>query len=284
MKMLNKIQIVLIIFLLLCYSPGKAQSFPKPGSSSYKQMNRHGALSLSGGLGMSSYFGDLKGRQTDIWAKPSTQLGVQYRVNNHFHIRTETIWYRIAGADSLNDKESSIYSRNLSFRSDNIELNIQVLYQLFNNYSRFNRHLLNPYGFAGVGITSVKPEALYKDEWHNLRPLMTEGVNYNSVAIVVPFGLGVSYHVNRNWDWSFEFGYRYSFSDYLDDVSSVHIGVENVEDPIAKALSDRRPEKGLLPVKAGNIRGNANINDWYFIAGLKATYTPGINYRKPSFR
>lgn len=282
--MLNKIQIIFTCLLFLSFTNSKAQNFPKPGSPSYKLVNRHGVFSVSAGLGISSYFGDLKGRQTDIWAKPSTQLGIQYKINNHLYLRTEAIWYRIAGADSLNDEESSIYSRNLSFRSDNVELNIVALYQWFNKHSRPNHHLLNPYGFAGIGITTVNPVAFYNGEWYNLRTLMTEGKEYNLATMVIPFGVGIACNINSSWDLSIEYGYRYSFSDYLDDVSSVHLGIDNIEDPIVKALSDRRPERGMTPVRAGSQRGNENINDWYLIASIKVTYTPAINYRKPNFR
>lgn len=247
-------------------------------------MNRHGVFSFSAGVGISSYFGDLKDSRTDLWARPSTQLGVQYRLNNHLHLRNELFWYRIAGADSLNDQESDIYSRNLSFRSDNVEWNLVARYEYFNKFSRYNRPLLNPYGFAGIGLTTVSPKAQYQGEWVALRPLMTEGEDYSPVALVIPFGLGVSYHVNNNWDVSMEWGYRYTFTDYLDDVSTTHIGVDHVADPLRRALSDRRPEMGLQPVPAGNKRGNPGSNDWYLITGLKLTYTPGPNYRKPKFR
>jgi hypothetical protein len=276
----------IIAVCLLCYSCtlSKAQSFPEPGSSSYKRMNRQGTFALSVGLGVSSYFGDLKGRQADISVKPSTQIGLQYKVSNHVSLRAEVIWYRIAGADSLNDESSSIYSRNLSFRSDNAEWSLVTLYQLFNKYSRSSLPALNPYGFAGIGITTVNPAAFYSGEWHDLRSLMTEGKKYSPVALVIPFGVGVGYSVNNNWEFSAEYGYRYSFSDYLDDVSSFYVGVENMDDPIGKALSDRRPEKGMAAASAGSIRGNEKVNDWYLIFCLKVTFTPPINYRKPAFR
>lgn len=105
---------------------------------------------------------------------------------------------------------------------------------------------------------------------------MTDGVNYKPVAVVVPFGVGIAYHVNSNWDLAFEWGYRITSTDYLDDVSTTFKGVENFSDPLARALSDRRPEMGLEPLAAGRKRGNSGVNDWYLILGLKVVYTPSL--------
>lgn len=252
--------------------------------SQYKLRNRHGVWSYTVGGGVSSYFGDLKDERTDLWLKPSVQLGVQYRLSDHLHFRSELSWYRISGADSLNEEDTGIYLRNLSFRSDNFELNVVGLYQLFNKYARFNKPTLNPYVFAGVGITTNNPKAYYQGDWVKLRPLETEGVSYSPVALIIPFGVGLAYHVNNNWDVSLEWGYRVSFTDYLDDVSTTFKGVENFNDPLAAALSDRRPEIGLPPKKPGSKRGNTGVNDWYLITGIKVTYTPFMRIRNPKHR
>ena len=284
----NRIIALCIAFLLLSCAVAEAQRFRNFRKSYDQRMYRHGQVSFTGGVGISTYFGDLKANETDLWVKPSVQAGVQYRLNNHLHFRTELSWYRISGADSLNDIESDIVNRNLSFRADNFELNVVGLWQLFNKYARYNRPTLNPYLFAGLGLTTNNPKAYYKGEWVALRPLQTEGVNYSTVNFVIPAGLGLTYHATPSLDISFEYGYRITFTDYLDDVSTVHLGVENISDPLRQALSDRRPEIGLDPVPAGNIRGNSSNNDWYLLTGLKITYSPSAvgqkRYRRAKYR
>jgi opacity protein-like surface antigen len=274
--------------LLLSCSIAEAQKFRQFKNRYNQRMYRHGQVSFTGGAALATYFGDLKDNPVDLWAKPSTQLGVQYRYNNHLHFRTEVLWYRISGADSQNDRETDIYTRNLSFRADNFEWNVQAMWQLFNKYARYNRPTLNPYAFIGVGLTTNNPKANLNGEWYNLRPLQTEGNVYSSVVFVLPAGLGLTYHLNSNWDISAEYGYRITFNDYLDDVSTTHLGVDNISDPVRRALSDRRPEIGLEPVPAGNQRGNPASKDWYLIAGLKVTYSPGISnqkrYKRAKFR
>lgn len=250
----------------------------------YKQMNRHGAISVTAGIGLSSYYGDVKSNPLSFQARPSTQVGVMYRVNNKFHVRSEAIWYRIAGSDALIKDDEVLRKRNLSFRADNFEWNVVGLLQFFNKYSVFRRSPFNPYAFAGIGVTTYNPKAEYQGDWVALRPLKTEGVDYSAVTMMIPFGVGITYHVNKMWDVSFEYGYRYTFTDYLDDVSTFHLGVDAFDDPVARALSDRRPELGLDPWAAGSIRGNPNRNDWYLITGLKVTYTPPISNKRPAFR
>jgi opacity protein-like surface antigen len=274
--------------LLLSCSIAEAQQFRQFKNRYNQRMYRHGLVSYTAGTAIATYYGDLKDNPVDLWAKPSTQLGINYRFNNHLNFRTEVLWYRISGADSLNGVETGINTRNLSFRADNFEWNIIALWEVFNKYSRYNRPTLNPYVFAGAGLTTNNPKATLNGKWYNLRPLQTEGVEYSSIVFVLPAGFGFTYHINSNWDLSAEYGYRITFSDYLDDVSTSHLGVENISDPIRRSFSDRRPEIGLEPFPAGGIRGNPANNDWYLIMGLKVIYSPGPanqkRYKRPKYR
>jgi opacity protein-like surface antigen len=211
--------------LLLSCSIAEAQQFRQFKNRYNQRMYRHGLVSYTAGTAIATYYGDLKDNPVDLWAKPSTQLGINYRFNNHLNFRTEVLWYRISGADSLNGVETGINTRNLSFRADNFEWNIIALWEVFNKYSRYNRPTLNPYVFAGAGLTTNNPKATLNGKWYNLRPLQTEGVEYSSIVFVLPAGFGFTYHINSNWDLSAEYGYRITFSDYLDDVSTSHLGV-----------------------------------------------------------
>ena len=281
---------LVIAFLILFCSNAEAQKFRRFKSQYQKRMYHHGEFSFTAGAGISSYFGDLKDNSLHLWAKPSIQLGTQYRVNNNLHIRSEIMWYRIGGADSLNDLESPIRTRNLSFRSDNAELSAVALWQYFNKFSRYNRPILNPYAFAGIALTTYNPKGFYQGKWHELRPLQTEGKQYGFLTLALPVGLGITYHLDPKWDISAEYGYRITFNDYLDDVSGAYLGIDAFPDgSVAQALSDRRPELGLEPKSAGfPKRGNSTVDDWYLITGLKVTYSPGPKarkkYRRPKYK
>lgn len=285
----NRIIACCIAFFLLSCAFAEAQTFRKFRNRYNQRMYRHGQISFTGGAGISTYFGDLKANELDLWVKPTTQLGAIYRLNNHLHFRSEIMWYRISGADSLNDFENSIVDRNLSFRSDNFELSVVALWQLFNKYSRYNRPVLNPYAFTGVAVTSNSPKTRYQGEWVALRPLETEGVNYGQFIFAIPAGLGVTYHASPRWDFSAEYGYRITFTDYLDDASTDYKDPDSFTDPLARELSDRRDELSYTPRYTGpKYRGNPSNDDWYLITSLKVTYTPGpVNmqqYRRPKRR
>ena len=276
--------------MLLLAVNAESQQFRKFKNNYQKKMYRHGEFSYTAGAGIATYFGDLKANEFNLWAKPSIQLGAMYRVNNNLHVRSEIMWYRISGADTLNNIENSIYDRNLSFRADNFEWNAVALWQFFNKYSRYNRPVLNPYAFAGVALTTNNPKALYEGEWHSLRPLQTEGVEYGPIVFAIPAGLGVTYHLNGNFDISLEYGYRLTFFDYLDDASTNYRDPDSfAEGSIAQKLADRRDELDREPRYTGDkYRGNPSNHDWYLVTGLKVTFTPGAanqqRYKRPKYR
>jgi len=65
-----------------------------------------------------------------------------------------------------------------------------------------------------------------------------------------------------------EGGYRLTFTDYLDDVSTVYPDPASFTDPIAAALSMRYED----PVPPGTQRGDPNQNDGYFLLNIKVEY------------
>jgi hypothetical protein len=69
-----------------------------------------------------------------------------------------------------------------------------------------------------------------------------------------------------------------TFTDYLDDVSTVHQDKSGWTDPIRVALSDRGGEIGALPRPAGSIRGNPKTNDGYFLMNVKIEYYLPTNF------
>jgi hypothetical protein len=288
-------KLLLLLLCLLCFSEiAEAQYRRTRVRRAYNvRMQRIGEFSLLGSAGISTYFGDLK-QSMSLWAKPSVGGGVQYRISRNFSLRGELLWYRISGADTLNDVEHSIHPRNLSFQADNFEGNVTLVGYYFNKYKRSQRPILNPYAFMGLGFTTNTPKAHYNDEWHNLRPLKTEGVSYSSILLTIPFGIGLTYHdIFPQLDLSLEVGYRYTFSDYIDDASTNYRDKATFTDPIALALSDRREEflinRGISKDDVLNhayegpyrfqfsdkYRGNPSNNDWYLISAIKVVYTPG---------
>ncbi|PIQ48261.1 MAG: hypothetical protein COW03_10465 [Cytophagales bacterium CG12_big_fil_rev_8_21_14_0_65_40_12] len=283
-------------------------------AQSFYSRRRDRSLMFSFGLGQSTYHGDLHDVLFDgFTARPNAGIGLRKKLGSQLSLRLDLNWYQIAAADSLNQKIGERKNRfggpdkrrprNLSFRSNNLELSALVVFNLIpvnNSYTR--RPLINPYIFAGLGLSSNNPKALYEGEWVALRPLQTELIPYSGRIMVVPIGIGVRLKANQYIDILIEGGRRFTRTDYLDDVSTEHVditefdvlfgeGSENAR--LAKALSDRGPEGGFQDFRLGDDRGNPLKNDSYYIFQVRLEmYLPenllqqlfSPSRKKPKFR
>jgi hypothetical protein len=241
-------------------------------AQSFYAIRRERSLILVGGLGTSTYFGELANEGDYIDAKPTISAGLQYYFTNRISVRSELIWFQLNGDDSKADESDRIV-RNLSFTSNCLEFNTVGLLQLGPHGQRFyQRPKLNVYGFAGIGLLYFNPKTEYQGEKVALQPLQTEGVEYSRVVPVIPYGLGAKLMLSPFMNISLEAGYRKVFTDYLDDVSTVHKDPNSFSDPIAAALADRRPEIGLPTAPPGFQRGNPDKKDGYMLLTVKVEY------------
>jgi hypothetical protein len=229
---------------------------------------------LSAGTGSSTYYGELTNPGTLIKYQPNFNVGLQYFVTERISVRTEANWFLLQGDDNV-ATDGGRRQRNLSFRSNCVELSATGSVSLYSNGPRFYRRpKINIYGFGGIGLLYFNPTADYKGQTYSLQPLRTEGVAYSLVVPVIPFGLGARLRVGPYTNIVVEAGWRKTFTDYLDDVSSKYVDNASFTDPIAKALADRRQEydPNLPLAKAGSIRGNPNAYDSYLLLNAKIEY------------
>lgn len=267
--------LVLFIFLTFIINEVVAQSFYS------NKRNRKYIASV--GTGTTSYFGELNNPTDKFDTKLNLNFGLQRFVTNRISVRSEITWFQLKGTDEEADGGGRD-ERNLSFTSNNFEFNIEGIIYLFPKGMRYyQRKQYNVYAFAGIGIMNYNPSAKVPDEYNGvpldgagkntaLRPLQTEGVKYGSFTPVIPFGLGIKYKMGPFFNISLEGGHRLTFTDYLDDVSTVYLENSTFTDPVAAALADRSPEIGLETRVAGRIRGNPERNDAYFIMNVKVEY------------
>jgi hypothetical protein len=268
------------ILLVAVSSTAQAQSFFKG------KFQR--SLILTGGIGSSTYFGELANPGTYFNAEPNINLGLQYFVNTRTAVRVEANWFTLQG-DDKNSSEDGRESRNLSFQSSNFEISAVGMVSLFENGNRYYRRpTFNVYGFAGIGMLYFNPKATdpLTGESVSLQPLKTEGVSYSLVTPCIPYGLGVRLKLSPQFNISVEGGWRKLFTDYLDDASTTYPGVASFSDPQAARMSDRRIGS-LGP--SGGIRGNPKTDDAYMMFSLKLEYYlpvsfngvgNGVNYSK----
>ena len=270
--MLTKLTIAFSAFFCIAILQANAQSFYK--SRYLKQ------ITFSAGMGTASYFGDLID-DGKFNFRPSASAGVRYAFYDRFSLGGDLTYFRLAGDDANSAVKER---RNLSFKSNNVELNATIRVSLFRPKARFYlREPVNPYLYAGVGLLWYQPKTEYQGQTYNLRPLETEGKHYSPFTASFPLGAGVKFKMNAFFDITIDGGYRFVLSDYLDDVSSEYPDPDSFTDPIARALSDRSGEVGTDPPLAQRgrppfedfkpwPRGWKEQKDGYFILNIKVEY------------
>ncbi len=251
---------VIIVFLVLVVT------LPEVFAQSFYSIRRERDVIATIGAGSSTYYGELKNPGENFAeTKLNINVGLQYYFTNRISGRAELTWFQLQGDDAKADEGSRV-RRNLSFMSNNLELSATGAVNLFPMGQRFyQRPNINFYGFAGVALLYMNPKTEYNGEKIALQPLQTELVKYSRFQFVVPYGFGARLKAGPFVNVVIEGGWRLTFTDYLDDVSTVHVGAGAFSDPDAAALSDRRPEIGLPAAAVGTQRGNPDKNDQYFL-------------------
>ncbi|MCX6350372.1 MAG: DUF6089 family protein [Bacteroidetes bacterium] len=238
--------------------------------------------------GATQYNGDLSPYLVTMQeTQPCYGAFARYNLNTRYTVKGNVFRGKITGSD-LNAINNKTKERNLSFRSDIIDLAVTIEYNLLPFEANFNsRKRFAPYIFGGLTVFHFGPEALYKGKWIPLQPLGTEGQNttqhndrtkYALTQIGIPFGMGIKYSLNNNWCIGAEFGLRKTFTDYLDDVSTTYVEpglLEKSNGTLAEALSNRSGELDGKPhyFTAKDERGDATTKDWYMMGGLTLSYT-----------
>jgi len=241
-------------------------------AQSFYAMRRQRSLIFVGGIGTASYLGELANDGDYLQAKPTATVGLQYYLSRKISVRADFTWFQLTGSDAKTNSPERV-GRNLSFYSNNFEMSAVGIYNLYPHGRTFyQRPAFNVYGFAGIGLCYFNPKTDYQGQSYSLHDYKTELVDYSLVTMVVPMGLGVRFKIGPFTNLSFEGGYRLTFTDYLDDVSTVHHDASKFSDPLAYALSDRRPEIGLANANEGHIRGNPKNNDGYILYSVKLEY------------
>ena len=242
-------------------------------AQSFYAIRRERTLMLVAGTGNASYFGELKDPKEYLDPRFNLSAGLQYFITNRISTRAELTYFQLHGTD-VNSSDGSRERRNLSFNSSNFEFNVSGAINLFPLGQRFyQRPPINVYAFVGAGLLYTNPKAELDGKKHALQPLKTEDVKYSRFQFVIPYGLGARVKVNPFFNVALEGGYRMTFTDYLDDVSTVHPDKSSWDpNSIRFKLSDRRPELGLDPYDAGVQRGEPSKNDGYFLFNVKVEY------------
>jgi len=264
------------------------------------------------GLGATNFLGDLGGtprigsdpfsmRDLD-WpsTRPLVNVGYRYKLDTRMALSGNLFLGQLAGDDRLTENKYR-NNRNLHFRSPIIELSAQFELLLTQQREGARYALRGVQGWSflnfesyllvGVGGFYFNPKAKYRHptegdgKWYALRPIGTEGQTisedkkmYSRFQIAIPFGVGIKYAIDQNWSIGIEYGLRKTFTDYIDDCSSVYfdnqaIKQQGIDKGDAWAyLAD--PSLGLIDGQtvSGAQRGDPTDLDSYMFATIKIYY------------
>lgn len=254
-----------------------------------------GASNLLGDLGGADQIGTHLMKDLEIsMTRPVVAGGYRYKLSPTMAVKGFGGWARLAGNDLLT-AEPARNNRNLSFRTNIITASAQFEYSVIeekvkSRYSRRSKKFpLNIYFFGGFGFFYFNPEAQYYDgKWYKLKPLHTEGQglpgseakDYSLVQFCVPMGIGLKYPINRKWSIGLEYSITKTFTDYIDDVSTVYYDNDAIRaaygDVAAYFADPSTTPTREAPIKGGTNpgekRGETTYNDAFMFAWLNISY------------
>jgi len=248
------------------------------------------------GIGATQFNGDLGGAEgigrdyslKDIdW--PSTGIagwvGYRQRFHPYFATTSSLCLFNLKGDDQYSE-EPMRNARGLHFKSFAIELQQRIefifaanekfgsTFNLPGHYSKKNRSQ-QYYVFGGLGLCYFNPKARNEaGDWTALRPLRTENQDkpYSPITLTMPVGIGFRMGVSRMWRVGVELAYVKTFTDYMDDVSTVYADPTDINfspDPNAAYLSN--PVSGNPSFAPGQKRGDPNQKDAYYHMNIIVT-------------
>lgn len=280
----------------------------------YAQAWRLDRQNIGINVGMTNFLGDLGGGKTvgqpfiydlDIQAtRPLIGISYNYRIDKLTLLSTQINFGYLRGDDAFT-KNLIRNNRNLNFRSPIIELTEQFELILYNSRETHRYKLrgvrgwtsFEIYAFVGVGVFWFNPQGRAPDgKWYNLKPLSTEGQGlspdiktYSNFQVSIPYGLGFRYRPNK-WAYGFAIGPRFTFTDYIDDCSTVYFNndiIRNQKGDIAAYFAD--PSKGEISGQTltGEQRGDPEDKDNYIFAYFTINYALSSlkikSYSSPKF-
>jgi hypothetical protein len=249
---------------------------------SYLQSFAQSNLSFAIGGGAIFYNGDLSDASfvppVEI-IKPYYGGDVSLLLVDRLDLSLRYLHGSVKGDDALSDERDNL-ARNQSFFSKIDELNLMMRLRLFSVRSE---RRLNPYGMAGIGYFSFNPQATLNGKTYDLQKYGTEGQYITGGGYAKPYklysaslamGLGMFITLNPQWAIRLEAAPQLTFTDYLDDVSTIYAdSLELASTPngaIAVLLASKRKR---YPYK-GRSRGNPDNDDVMVTVGLSVVFTP----------
>jgi len=258
-------------------------------------------------LGAANYLGDIGGKEQTarrfIWDMKMNQtnfsagLYARYKFNGYYALNGSINYGKISGDDVFSENPGR-NNRNLRFKNNIFEISVKNELYIFelNDVGGHGRYWVDMkmYATGGLNLFFHNPKGrIYgTDAWYELQPLMTEGQAqpYKKVGLSIPTGLGLYFTYKRQHRFGFEMTWMTTFTDYLDDISTVYADPASLSSDLARDLANQTDLITDDPAVLANYappsevtngrRGDPNYNDSY----LFSTFSYGYLIRgRPNF-
>lgn len=226
--------------------------------------------------GVANYFGDLNTNYNMDLIAPAGGVQARYNFNERICLKFSANATEISAHDSVSQNVVE-RMRNLGFTSEVIDASVGLEFNFLPYIHGSQHEYFTPYLFGGFSAFYFDPKAEYQGQEYSLRELGTEGQfkgeEYYTVTGALNYGIGMKVDLNYRISLNVELGMRSTFTDYLDDVSTVYADKRDLlqtRGPVAVALSD--PSVNQEFGKKGDQRGDDSNNDSYGFLGLSVMY------------
>lgn len=235
--------------------------------------------------GLSYYIGDINPAKQFNQSKLQFGGVLRYNPNPRWTFRFDYTHATVAGSDTVVNWRPE---RGLSFRSEINDFSLIAEFNFFDYYTGNHLKSVSPYLFGGLSIFTFKTYANYAGVPSDisLRDLQTEGVNTYGThmfnhdfpfGLSIPFGVGLKVSLSQHVGLTAEWRMQKTFTDYLDDVSTVYPATHATVTVDGKTYDFTDPTGNF---HANQQRGDSASKDWFGIAGLSLTWRFNVPSRK----
>lgn len=264
---------------------------------------------FGGGAGIANYLGEMGGKELtrrDFVSDMKMQLTRQsatafarYKLSPMFSVKGSLNYLTIRGNDELSSNAPRHY-RNLSFRNNMFELAAECQYFFYevNDLGHTYRYKDNFRAYIGLGVAGLyhNPKAFIDDPssgfetgWYALRPLQTENHRYTKITVAIPASAGFYFTINKFYRIGWNLTWRTTFTDYLDDASTVYQDPASLNSDLSRYLNNRTNATEANNFQPGfqnnygiyykpdgtyvnNKRGDPTHNDSYLTSNVEFSY------------
>jgi len=221
------------------------------------------------------YIGDLNPKKHFSMMSPAYGGIIRCNFTPRWVGRINFMYGKVSGDDM---KTKAVENRNLNFESKIFEVSLQGEVNFLPYETGSWNQYFSPYLFGGIGIFTMNPTGIVNGEKLTLRELGTEGQlsgnhpdkePYKLTQVCIPFGIGFRVSFLNNLCLGVEWGIRKTFTDYLDDCSTIYYTNSETTDFSNTSYLASDP---TMNHKAGMQRGTSETNDWYSFIGATLTY------------